>query len=58
LTDQDKCHFKKCKGKVEITYCGKPLCDKHWNLLSEKTPDEAKEELGVKRRRKILENNP
>ena len=50
MTGQDKCHFKGCKGKVEITYYGKPLCDKHWDQMSARTPDEVKLELGIKRK--------
>jgi len=45
------CWFKKCKDKVEITYFGKPLCDKHWEKLSNESPDKMKEILGVRRKK-------
>jgi len=52
MIDQDICCFPKCKGKVEIFYCGKSLCDKHWNKLSEKTPEEVKSILSIKETKK------
>jgi len=42
------CSIKKCKDKTEISYMGKPLCNKHWNILSTKTPEEIKNILSVK----------
>jgi len=45
---ENSCVFKKCKNKVEITCLNKPLCDKHWNILSIKTPEEIKDILGIK----------
>ena len=51
MSDENTCSYSKCKDKVEITYCGKPLCDKHWNKLCDKTPDEVKEILGVKKQK-------
>jgi hypothetical protein len=50
--NDDNCCFKKCKNKVEISYYGKNLCDKHWELMVEKTPDEIKEILGIKNKGK------
>jgi len=47
--DKDTCCYKSCKDRVEIYYYGKPLCDKHWNKLSEKTPTDVKKELGIKK---------
>jgi hypothetical protein len=48
MDDLNICCYKKCKEKAEIAYYGKPLCDKHWLKLSEKTPEEIKEILGIK----------
>jgi hypothetical protein len=49
VNDPDKCALRGCKGKVEISYCGKGLCDKHWAKMCEKTPDEMKVVLGIKK---------
>ena len=53
----DNCFFKKCNDRVEIHYLGKPLCNKHWNQLSEKTPEEVKTMLNIKIK-KTLDPNP
>ena len=47
----DTCCYKKCKNKVEVIYYHKPLCDKHWALICEKTPEEAREILGIKEKK-------
>ena len=49
--NEDKCCMSGCKGKPGLTYYGKPVCDKHWEKLSEKTPDELKDLLGVRRKK-------
>lgn len=54
--DNDNCCFKKCNDRVEIHYLGKPLCNKHWNQIAEKTPQEVKELLNIKK--KTLDPNP
>lgn len=48
---EDGCCFKNCKGKVEIEYYGKFLCDKHWNKLCDKTVAEMKEALDIKEKK-------
>lgn len=53
VNDPDKCALRGCKGKVEVTYYGKGLCDKHWAKMCEKTTDEMKVILGVKEEKKV-----
>ena len=48
MADDTTCAYDKCKGKVEIFYLGKPLCDKHWKILSDKTPDQVKAILNIR----------
>jgi hypothetical protein len=45
--------MKGCKGRADVSYLGKLLCDKCWTRLSEKTPDEVKEILGVKQEKRV-----
>jgi hypothetical protein len=49
---ENSCVFKKCRNKIEITYERNNLrinlCDKHWNILSLKSPEEIKNILGIK----------
>ena len=46
--ERDICCYKNCKNDVGIKYYDKPLCDKHWTLLCDKTVDEMKTILKVK----------
>ena len=42
------CCIDKCKNNVGIFYYGKPLCDKHWSKLCEKSTKDMKKELNIK----------
>ena len=47
--NQDICCIKNCKRECAIIYLNKSLCDKHWDKLSNETPDKMKEILGIKK---------
>ena len=46
--DKDRCCIKGCKGDAALSYCGRPLCDRHWDKLAEKSPDEIRVAVGLK----------
>ena len=46
--DKDYCCIKHCRGEVGIFYYGKPLCDKCWTKLSEKSVEQLKKLLEIK----------
>ena len=46
----DGCDMKYCKGTVDVFYLGKRICKKCWAKWSDKTPDELKRELGIRKK--------
>ena len=47
--DITDCAIKHCRDKSAIIYFNVPLCDKHWDDLCEKSTQEMKKLLGVRK---------
>ncbi len=41
--DNDQCAEKRCKKPADLTYLGKPLCQKHWQAFCDKQDKEERE---------------
>jgi hypothetical protein len=56
MSDIPTCSVKGCKEISSMGYYNKHICNKHWAILAEKSSDEIKDILEIKRK-KIEEPN-
>ena len=51
MSEISTCSVKGCKEKSTMGYYNKHICSKHWTILAEKSSDEIKDILEIRRKK-------